>query len=183
VSVASVVWTVVSSAAAIGIGLASGSLALLTFGLVGALDAAGSTSLVVHFRNALQHDALSERHERIALRIVSTGLIVVGIYGVAESAHRLVNRDHADASAAGIVVAAASTVVLGGLFLRKRQVAGAIPSRALHADAWLSATGALLALLTLVGTTAAAGRWWMDPIAAAVISGTAIALGVVHARD
>jgi hypothetical protein len=37
--------------------------------------------------------------------------------------------------------------------------------------------------LTLVGTAAAAGRWWMDPIAAAVISATAIALGVVHARD
>ena len=183
VSVASVVWTACSSALSIVIGLTSSSLALLTFGFVGMLDAAGSASLVVHFRHALRHDALSERHERVALRIVTSGLVVVGVYGAVAGAHRLVSGGPGDASAVGIAVAAASAVVLCGLFARKRHVAGNIPSRALHADAWLSATGASLAVVTLVGTVASASWWRTDPIAAAVIGIAAIGVGVAHVRD
>jgi divalent metal cation (Fe/Co/Zn/Cd) transporter len=183
VSVASVAWTACSSALSIVIGLTSNSLALLTFGFVGMLDAGGSASLVVHFRHALRHDALSERHERVALRIVTSGLIAVGSYGAIEGVHRLVSGEPGDASAAGIAVAGASAVVLCGLFFRKRWVAGAIPSPALHADAWLSATGASLAVVTLVGTLASASWWRTDPIAAAVIGVAAIGVGVAHVRD
>src|SRR4051794_11024091 len=114
VSAASVAWTVCSSAVSIVIGLASNSLALLTFGLVGVLDAVGSASLIVHFRHALRHDALSERHERIALRIVTAGLIVVGVYGLVEGVHRFVAGHAVDPSPAGIAVAATSGVVLSG---------------------------------------------------------------------
>jgi len=183
VSIASVAWTACSSAVSIVIGLTSDSLALLTFGLVGVLDAVGSASLVVHFRHALRHDALSERHERVALRIVTSGLVVVGAYGVVEGIHRFASGGPSDASAAGITVAALSAVVLSGLFVRKRLVARVIPSRALHADAWLSATGASLAVVTLVGTAAAAAWWRTDPIAAALIGAAAIGVGVAHVRD
>jgi divalent metal cation (Fe/Co/Zn/Cd) transporter len=182
VSVASIIWTACSSTASIAIGIASGSLALLTFGLVGVLDAAGSASLVVHFRHALRHDALSERHERIALRIATTVLIVVGGYGFIEGSHRLFAGEPSDPSVAGIIVAAVSAVALCGLFFRKRHVAGNIPSPALHADAWLSATGASLAVVTLAGTVASAGWWRTDPIAAAIIGVAAIGVGVAHAR-
>ena len=60
----------------------------------------------------------------------------------------------------------------------------AIPSRALLADAGLSATGALLAVVTVAGTasTDAFGWGWLDPVAAAVVAAGAVALGARLAR-
>ena len=182
VSVASVVWTTCQSAVSIVVGRSSHSLALVTFGLVGALDAVGSATLIVHFRHALRHDDLSERLERVALRVVSAGLIVVGAYGVGEAIRRLAAGHPAQTSTVAVVTAALSAAVLAALFSWKRKVAAAIPSPALRADAWLSATGAALAVITLVGAAAAATWWRTDPAAAAVVGGGAIVVGVANAR-
>ena len=56
VSAISIAWTLCSSVAAVAIGIAAGSLVLIAFGLTGVLDAAGSATLVVHFRHALRFD-------------------------------------------------------------------------------------------------------------------------------
>src|SRR5438132_7514071 len=90
-SAASVAWTVVSSGLAVVIGLRGGSLVLVAFGLTGVLDAAGSIALVSHFRHAIRHDTFSERHERRALRVVISGLLVVGTVTGVERARRLLS--------------------------------------------------------------------------------------------
>src|SRR5205823_584940 len=115
----------------------SGSLVLLAFGLAGVLDAAGSAALVVHFRHALRHETFSERHERAALRVVTSGLVLVGTLTAVESARRLITGTSTHSAAAGLVLAMISTVVLGYLSTRKRRIAARIPSRALLADGWL----------------------------------------------
>src|SRR4051812_12786948 len=178
VSVASIVWTVITSAVAIAIGVATSSLVLVAFGLTGVFDAAGSATLVVHFRHGLRHQAISDRYERVALRAVTTGLLVVGVATGAESVHRLVVGTESHAGAAGVVLASASAIVLAALAYRKRGVAERIPSRALLADSWLSATGCLLAIVTVGGTvlTARAGWWWADAVAAAAVAAVAIVL-------
>ena len=68
VSIVSIVWTAAASGAAIAIGIAGHSLVLVAFGATGVLDAAGSATLLVHFRHALRHEAFSAAHERLALR-------------------------------------------------------------------------------------------------------------------
>ncbi|MEY2420282.1 MAG: hypothetical protein QOI95_349 [Acidimicrobiaceae bacterium] len=183
-SVASLVWTVVSSVASVGVGIASNSLVLVAFGLTGALDSAGSAVLVAHFRHALHHEAFSERHERLALRVVTIGLVVVGTLTSGESVRRLVGSVHAESVPAGVALAATSAVVLAVLSSRKRRVAGVVASRALLADGWLSATGALLGVVTVIGTGLASAFdwWWVDPIAAAVVACGAVVAGVVLAK-
>ena len=183
-SSASIAWTLTTGATAIAIGLARGSLVLVAFGLVGALDAVGSATLVVHFRHALRHESFSERHERVALRVVSAGLVTVGLATVLESGRRIAYRVHGSTAAAGVALAAISAVVLAVLAWRKQRVGRAIPSRALMADGWLSATGALLAIVTVAGTGAAAayGWWWVDPLAAAVVGCGAVAVAVAMVR-
>jgi divalent metal cation (Fe/Co/Zn/Cd) transporter len=178
VSTASIVWTVASSGAAIALGLAADSIVLVAFGLTGVLDAVGSVTLVVHFRHALHHEAFSDRHERIALRTVTLGLAVVGVYTLIESGNRLVTGVAARATPAGLTVAAVSVIALAFLSRRKRHIAGRIPSRALRADGWLSATGSVLALVTVLGTglTSSFGWWWADPAAALAVAIAAIAL-------
>jgi divalent metal cation (Fe/Co/Zn/Cd) transporter len=184
VSVASMAWTIITSALALAVGLHDHSLVLISFGLTGILDAAGSATLVAHFRHALHHEAFSERHERRSLLVVTAGLAVVAAVTAAESTRRLIERAPSHAAPAGVVVAAASIVVLAVLSYRKGAIAARIPSPALAADGWLSATGCLLAVVTVAGTglTSAYGWWWADPTAAIAIAIVAAILAVALAR-
>jgi divalent metal cation (Fe/Co/Zn/Cd) transporter len=183
-SLLSIAWTVTTSTAAIAIGFATGALVLVAFGLVSVLDAVGSASLVVHFRHAMRHESISERHERIALSVVTLGLITVGLATLVESGRRVAYRVHASPAPVGVGLATVAVLVLTVLAWRKRRVGLAIPSRALVADGWLSATGALLALVTVAGTglAAAYGWWWIDPSGAAVIGAAATGVGASMRR-
>jgi divalent metal cation (Fe/Co/Zn/Cd) transporter len=184
VSRVSIAWTLASSALAIALGLAASSVVLVAFGGAGLLDAAGSTVLVVHFRHALRHEAFSARHERMALRVVTIGLVVVGGLTAAESARRLAEGADPEAVPVGVAVSGASMVVLGWLAVGKQRIAGRIPSQALRADGWLSATGCLLAGITVAGTglNAALGWWWADAAAASGVAVGAVMIGVHLAR-
>jgi divalent metal cation (Fe/Co/Zn/Cd) transporter len=185
VSAASIGWTVASSATAIAIGIGARSVVLVAFGVVGVLDVVGSMTLVAHFKRGLRHDALSVRHERLALRVVTIGLLVVGAMTAAESTRRLVVRETSHPVPAGVVVAAMSVVILGLLSVGKRRIGDRIPSRALVADGWLSATGCLLAIVTVAGTglTSAYHLWWADAVAALGVACAAMAVAVVTGRS
>lgn len=174
----SLVWTVVSSGSALAVGIARSSLALVAFGAVGLLDAVGSAALSLHFRHALHHEALSLARERLALRIVTIGLLGVSLSTGIESTRRLFQQAHPGSSTEGIILAATSMVGLGALAVRKRTIARAVPSQALLADSVVSATGALLALVTLGGTwvNGAYGWRWADPGAALAVAVGAIVI-------
>lgn len=178
ISVVSFTWTLVAGAWAIALGATSNSLTLIAFGAIGLLDAVGSSALIAHFRHALRHEAISERHERLALRIVTLGMATVGVGTFIDSIVRLAAHGSARSSAGGVVLASVSLVALSVLARRKQAIARRVPSNALHADGWLSAVGAVLAGVTLVGSglTAAFGWWWLDPVAAMVIGGAAFLL-------
>jgi len=184
VSVASIAWTVVSGTVAVAVGLSAGSLVLVAFGFTGLLDAAGSATLVLHFRHALRHDMVSEGHERRALRVITAGLAVVGTLTAVESVRRLVVGVPPVATRAGLALAAVSTGVLAMLAIGKNRIASRIPSQALRADGWLSTTGCLLAVVTVAGTglESAYGWWWVDPVAAGTVAAGAMWTAVTMAR-
>ena len=184
VSVASIAWTTFASAIEITLGLQHHVLTLVVFGLAGTLDAVGSAALVVHFRHALRHDEFAEHHERRATIIVSVGLMVLGAITVIESARRLAAGTVGTQTRLGVIVAAVAIVVLGVLATIKRRVARDVGSAALEADGYLSASGALLAAVAVVGATVGtrAGLWWVDPVAALVIALGAGGVGLVFMR-
>jgi divalent metal cation (Fe/Co/Zn/Cd) transporter len=184
VSVASVAWALVASTAAVVVGIVDGRLVLVVFGATGLLDAAGSLTLALHFRHALAHEALSVHRERFALRLVSGGLCAIGIATAVESIRRLIGGEASHDSPIGVAIAAASAVVLTALTIWKRKVARLLDSRALTADGWLSATGALLAVVAVTGTLLAVtpDRAWIDPAAALVVATAAVAVGVAELR-
>jgi divalent metal cation (Fe/Co/Zn/Cd) transporter len=171
----SIAWTVLTSSLSVGLGLAHSSVALVAFGATGLLDAAGSVALLLHFRHALRHGELSDRHERIALNIVTVGLAVVALATAAESVHRLLGSGAVGHTSVGMAVAAASALVLSALSIAKRRLGARIPSHALVADGWLSLTGAALAGVTVAGTVlAGSGVSWADPTAALLIAASAM---------
>jgi divalent metal cation (Fe/Co/Zn/Cd) transporter len=185
ISELSILWTTVASLGAIAVGLSSRSLVLIAFGLTGVLDAAGSIALVVHFRHSLRHEAFSEAHERVALRIITVGLVGVAGFTTVESIRRLMAGTRSHEASAGVAIAALSIVALGVLSHQKRMIARRIPSPALLADGWLSATGCLLAAITVAGTALAAafGLWWIDPVAALLVAAGAVGIAVMISRE
>jgi divalent metal cation (Fe/Co/Zn/Cd) transporter len=184
VSLLSIAWTVATSAVAIVTGVTASDLVLVAFGCTGLLDAAGSTALVIHFRHALRHETFSERHERVAFLVVNTGLVVVALATAVESVHRLVTRTHGQASVVGMCAAAASAVVLTLLARRKMSLGRSIPSHALFSDGMLSATGAALAVVTVIGTALSGlGVWWADPVAALCVAVGALGVAFILARE
>ena len=184
VSAISLAWTVVSGLAAIGIGVARGSLVLVAFGATGALDAVGSAALVLHFRHALHHAVISDRRERVALHVITVGLIVLGAATAGESVHRLVGDARPKSAPEGIALASASAVILAVLGSKKRRTAPSIPSPALTADGWVSTIGALLATVTVIGTAVGAAGWhWVDAAAALVVAVGAIAIAFELRRE
>jgi len=184
VSLLSVVWTVVASSVAIGLGITGDSAVLVAFGAIGFVDALGSVALVYHFRHTLRHDEASERLENIAHRVVVIGLLVVGSGAVVTGIGRLLARSTGDSSAAGTALAAISLVALTGLSARKQSLARRVRSDALRADGRLSGVGAMQAGVTLFGTAAA--RWldwpWADALAATLVGIVAISVGVATRR-
>jgi divalent metal cation (Fe/Co/Zn/Cd) transporter len=179
-SSASIAWTALSSSIAIGFGISAGSLVLIAFGAVGLFDMAGSIALVAHFRHALRHAAMSERHERVAHLIVSLGMLAVGVATLVGSAMRLANETHTSEPLAGLVTSAASILALGYLGVRKQAIGRQIPSPALVTDGWLSLTGGATAACAVVGLGLgkAFGWTWVDPVSAMSIAVIAVGIAV-----
>ena len=184
VSQTSFAWTITSGAGAITIGVLGNSLVLVAFGLTGLLDAVGSGTLIVHFRHSQRQEAISERHERRALIVVTGGMAAIGIATIVDSIYRLGTHTASDPLPAGVALAGISVLMLAILAVRKRRIGKRIPSHALHADGLLSAMGAVLALVALSGTglDAVFGWWWIDPLAAIAVGCGAVALGIMLAR-
>lgn len=178
VSLASIAWTVSSGGAEIALGLRNDSLVLIAFGGLSAMDAAGSSALVAHFRHALRHEDPSERREKIALTIITIGMASLGAATVAESCVRIVEQSQSRSDLGAIALASTSLVILGLLAILKRRISVRIPSLALRSDGWLSAIGATLAFVTLGSTAlnAAVHWWWIDPIGSLLVGTGAVVL-------
>lgn len=185
ISQVSFAWTIVAGGAAITIGALGNSLVLITFGLIGLLDAVGSGSLIVHFHHSLRHQVISERHEGVALVIVTVGMAAIGVATIADSGYRLSAHAISKALPPGIALAVVSVVVLAALATIKGRIAERIPSPALHADGWLSAIGSILAFVVLAGSALneLLNWWWLDSVAAIAVGCGALGMSLVLAWE
>jgi len=180
ISVQSALWTIASSSVAVWLGMHSHIAVLVAFGAIGFVDAIGSIALVYHFGHGLRHDALSEKLEGLAHRVVLVGLLLVGCAAIVGGVVRLASDESSGSSGAGVVLAAASLAELAFLSSRKRSIARQVSSSALLSDGNLSAIGAMQAVVTLAGTVIT--RWldwsWADAAATIVVGGVAVTLAV-----
>ncbi|HEY3831811.1 MAG TPA: hypothetical protein VGO03_05930 [Acidimicrobiia bacterium] len=180
VSVVSVAWTVCTSAIAIVIGVSGNAAVFVALGAVGLVDAVGSITLGVHFRDALRNATLSERRERLAHQVVLVCLGAVGASAVVIGVLRLVQHDRGGDPPVGVVLAVVSMVALFVLSRRKVRIAALVASDALRADGHLSAIGAAQSAVALLGTAAIRElSWtWADALATAVVGAVAVALAI-----
>jgi divalent metal cation (Fe/Co/Zn/Cd) transporter len=122
----------------------------------------------------LHHDldhSRREQVERITLKIVGWCFLALAAYIVYESGSTLIGHDAPKRSVPGVIVAAASVMVMPLLARAKRRVAAGIGSSAMTADSRQADFCTYLSAILLGGLllNALLGWWWADPVAGLVM--------------
>jgi divalent metal cation (Fe/Co/Zn/Cd) transporter len=167
-----VAWNLVEGVIAIAAAMASGSVALLGFGIDSFVESASGSVMIWRLR--AEQGAAADDEERIELverraqKFVAGSLILLAAYIAWDSITSLIAGDRPEPSLVGIMLAAASLAVMWWLAREKRRVGSALGSRAMTADAFQTDACFWLSLFLLVGIGANAlfGWWWADPLAA-----------------
>lgn len=186
-SYAAVAWSLVAGTASIIIGVAAASTALVGTGADVLADLLSSVVLIWRFRSERLGRRASHIVERRAQIAAATALLIVAVAIAATATVRLVQRQGPSPSAAGLVVASLSVVVLPVFARLKYLIAARIASPALRLDGHITMVGAAMATITLAGlaVTRAFGVILADPIAAlviAVIAGATATVALVAER-
>jgi divalent metal cation (Fe/Co/Zn/Cd) transporter len=172
-------WNAIAGTGAVLTGLTTASVALLGFGLDVAIDSLASSILVWRFLQETRGKAQSERVEQQATRGVGLTLLAAGLYIAAHAAHSLLTHAASGTSAVGVSIAVLSVCILPPLAYAKIRLASHLRSAALRGDGILTAVGAFLAAITLLGllVNTLLGWWWTDPLAALLITGVLLREG------
>lgn len=170
-----IAYNVVEAVVALAAGAAADSSALLAFGLDSVVEVSSAAAVAWQFSGG-DHEA----RERVALRAVAISFLALAVVVAADAgASLLAGRAPAHAPV-GIVLAAASLVVMPVLSAVQRRTGRALGSRAVVADAAQTLLCAWMSAALLVGLllNALLGWWWADPVAGLVIAVLALREGL-----
>jgi divalent metal cation (Fe/Co/Zn/Cd) transporter len=158
-------WNVVGAVVVLVAASASGSVALVGFGLDSAIEILASTVVVWHLRD------LAEHRERPALLVLGLAFMGLAIYVGVSAIYALTTGDEPEHSAIGIVWTGCTLLVMVGLAAGKARTGRALDNRVLLTEGRVTLVDAYLAGAVLAGLllNATAGWWWADPLAGLVV--------------
>ena len=150
----------------VGAGLLAGSVALIGFGVDSFIEVTASAVAIWRLRvDADVHRRAFAEHR--AVRVIGLCFLALALYITVDAARSLIIRATPYESLLGIAIAAVSLVVMPLLARAKREVAKALASRAIRAEARQTDICMYLSAILLggLGLNALFGWWWADPIA------------------
>ena len=172
-----VVYNVAEGAIAITVGILAGLVSLIGFGFDSGIESAASVLVGLRLAARLRHGEADEAKERRALKAVAITFFVLAAYVVFEGIRSLVGGEQPDTSIVGLVLLAASVLIMPLLARATRLVVEALGGdRLILADAAETKICVLLSISTLIGLGlyALVGWTWLDPVAGFVIAAFAI---------
>ncbi|MBD8868830.1 cation diffusion facilitator family transporter [Nocardioides donggukensis] len=167
---ASVTYNAVEAVIAIAAGVASGSVALVGFGLDSVVEVSSGLIVLWQFRHRMP-----ETRERQAQRLMALSFYALAAYVTVESLRALLSGHEPDASRVGIALAVASLLVMPFLSWAQRRTGRALGSAAVVADSTQTLLCTYLSAVLLAGLllNATLGWSWADPVAGLVIAAVA----------
>lgn len=167
---ATIAYNLLEAAVALVAGAVAGSIALVGFGFDSLIEVSSSVAGLWRL-HADPTVTQRERVERLSLRVIGACFLLLAAYVLGDALRALILRQRPEESLPGIVIAAASLVVMPLLARAKRAVAVQLGSAALTAEARQTDICWYLSLILLVGLAvhATLGWWWADPIAALIM--------------
>jgi len=172
-----VAYNVVEGVVALTAGVAAGLVSLVGFGLDSGIESGSAVLVGLRLAARLRHGHADEVKERQVLRAVAVSFFLLAAYVVGDGVRGLLGGEVPDTSAVGLVLLAASVVVMPLLARAKRRVGLALGGdRLILADAAETRICLLLSISTLagLGLFALTGAAWLDPAAGFVIAAFAI---------
>lgn len=161
-------WMGVEVMASIGVGLVSGSLALVAFGSDSLVELFSAFIVARHLREDIGGSGVLGRRTAQASSLLLLSLLpILGIGGV----YSYLIGVRPEGSLLGIAVALGAVIVMPYLWLRKRKIGEETNCLPLKIDAVQSATCFFMSLALLGGLLAESflGFWWADYLATGVI--------------
>jgi divalent metal cation (Fe/Co/Zn/Cd) transporter len=168
-------WMTLEFGAALALGLRSGSLLLLAFGIDSLIELASAAVMLWRLRLEFQGRAGFERIKIIERRAALwTGYLLYALaaYVVASSAYGLALGHRADVKESiwGLIIGIVAILAMPGLAYYKRKLArpDRLDSKSLRADAAEAVSCAYLAGVLVIGLLLSRllGWWWLDSVAA-----------------
>ncbi len=162
-----VAWMATEAIIAVASGLSAGDVALLAWGIDSIIELASAAVLIWRLSVELHGRHFAESAERTASRLTGVLLFALAGYVVISAGWSFWFRQQANFSAAGLAVSVLAVPVMYSLGTQKLQVARALESGALRADAVEAIACGWLSLVVIVDLLAELlfHVWWLDPIA------------------
>ena len=173
-----VTYNLAEGAIAITAGVLAGLVSLIGFGLDSGIESAAAVLVGLRLAARLRHGEADPAKERRTLKAVAVTFFVLAAYVVVEGIRSLVGGETPDPSIVGLILLAASVVIMPLLARAKRKVAQQLGGdQLILADAAETQICVLLSISTLVslGLYTLVGWSWLDPVA-----GFIIALFAIH---
>lgn len=174
---ASLVWMTAEGALGLVAGVRAGSIALIGWALGSVIEGLASVIVLWRFTGAR---TASQTSERRAQRAVALSFWLLAPYIAVEAFRDLLAGHGADPSTLGIVVTAASLLVMPALGRAKHVLAGRLNSAATAGEGtqnYLCAAQAAAVLVGLGVTAAAPSARWVDPVIALLIAAWSVREG------
>lgn len=173
----SLVWMSGEGVLGLVAGLQAASISLLGWALGSAIEGLASVIVIWRFTGAR---TLSETAEHRAQKAVAVSFFLLAPYLVLEGIRDLATGHHASSSGLGILVTAASLVVMPVLGLTKRRLGKVLASGATTGEGIQNLICAAQAGAVLVGLAATAVFYWswVDPAIALLLGAWAVHEGV-----
>ena len=170
---AAIAWNLIEAATAVTAGTLASSVALTGFGLDSVAEVASAAAVGWQF--SAPTPAAREAREATALKVTAVSFLVLAAYIAATSVRALAAGGPAGHSPPGIVLAAASLLVMPLLSAAQRRAGRELGSASAVADSRQTLLCTCLSAVLLAGLIANAvlGVSWADPAAALVIAAAA----------
>lgn len=174
-----VAYNLAEGAIAVAAGLVAGLVSLVGFGLDSGIESASAVLVGLRLAARLRHGHADEDRERRTLRFVALTFFALAAYVSVQGLRGLIGGERPDTSVPGLVLLAASVIVMPVLARAKRRVGLALGDRLILADAAETRICLLLSVSTLtgLGLYAVTGQTWLDPVAGFVIAAFALREG------
>ncbi|WP_103341448.1 cation transporter [Amycolatopsis sp. CA-126428] len=168
---ATITYNVIEAIIAISAGSVASSTALIGFGLDSVIEVASAVAVAWQFSGTDP-----EARERTALKVIAVSFFALALYVTVESVRSLLGGESAEHSTVGIVLAAASLLVMPFLSYAQRRAGRELGSASAVADSKQTLLCTYLSGVLLVGLLLNnLFDWsWADPIVALVIAAVAV---------
>lgn len=167
-SYVTVTYNVIEGIISVVVGAATGSVALVGFGLDSFIESlSGSVMIWRLSKHGKISEEEEERVEAKAANLVGATFFILAAYVLYEAIKSLVGNEVATPSLFGIVIAVLSLLVMPTLAYLKNKTGKEIGSHSLIADSKQTVVCVLMSLALLIGLAAnyLYGIWWLDPVA------------------